>query len=203
MQEKSLMRQFSTTPIAAFVGVTLGLLAAPCAQAQTVFGSITGIVTQNSLGAPGVNVGDAVSGTYSYDPSVLQPDAFNRPGNPLTSFTLDIGHLPHVFTLSDLLPGLFSQERLPGFSTPSVDYIQFFFDFNVLSTALGQPIGSQGINLLPQSFSANSSSGSLAFNFRATPNASVTPEGSSLAMFVLGGIPLVVGFGRKFRRKTA
>ena len=32
---------------------------------------------------------------------------------------------------------------------------------------------------------------------------SVTPEGSSLAMLVLGGLPLVVGFGRKFRRKTA
>jgi hypothetical protein len=30
-----------------------------------------------------------------------------------------------------------------------------------------------------------------------------TPEGSSLAMLALGGLPLVVGFGRKFRRKTA
>jgi len=31
----------------------------------------------------------------------------------------------------------------------------------------------------------------------------VTPEGSSLVMFALGGLPLAVGFGRKSRRKKA
>jgi hypothetical protein len=31
----------------------------------------------------------------------------------------------------------------------------------------------------------------------------VTPEGSSLAMLLLGGLPLVIGFGRKFRSKRA
>ena len=33
-------------------------------------------------------------------------------------------------------------------------------------------------------------------------NSAVTPEGSSLAMIALGGLPLAVGFQRKFRRKT-
>ena len=34
-------------------------------------------------------------------------------------------------------------------------------------------------------------------------SASVTPEGSSLAMLAFGGLPFVIGFGRKLRRKTA
>ena len=37
---------------------------------------------------------------------------------------------------------------------------------------------------------------------RQAPSAN-TPEGSSLAMMALGGLPLAIGFGRKFRRKTA
>ena len=43
----------------------------------------------------------------------------------------------------------------------------------------------------------------LGTDFSVGVNGSVTPEGSSLAMFALGGLPLAIGFGRKLRRKRA
>ena len=41
----------------------------------------------------------------------------------------------------------------------------------------------------------------LGANFSLGVNGSVTPEGNSLAMFALGGLPLAIGFGRRLRRK--
>jgi len=49
----------------------------------------------------------------------------------------------------------------------------------------------------------NGLSSSMGLDNVRISSSSVTPEGSSLAMFALGGLPLAVGFGRKFRRKTS
>ena len=75
-----------------------------------------------------------------------------------------------------------------------------------VSAAVGQGYFSLGGAVL------NGTTGQYVYGFsNATPQhliittsaSSVTPEGSSLAMFALGGLPLVVGFGRRLRRKTA
>src|SRR5205809_55870 len=89
-------------------------LASRQAPAQIISGTITGNVTQVEAGVTGIAFGDLVSGTYSYDSTVLL-DPFNRPANALTAFSLTIGSNPHVFTLADLQPGLFNQERLVQF----------------------------------------------------------------------------------------
>ncbi|MCW3097615.1 MAG: hypothetical protein JWL77_3233 [Chthonomonadaceae bacterium] len=70
--------------------------------------------------------------------------------------------------------------------------------------------GTNGINAV------NSNAGLLdspanGYNYRAmgtdfsmgVNGTAITPEGSSLAMFALGGLPLAIGFGRKFRRRRA
>ena len=90
------------------------------ACAQIINGTITGSVTDNSMGVSGVAVGDLVTGTYSYDSSVVLTDVFSRKANELTAFTLDIGSLP-TLTLADLQPNLLARERLLAFSTPTVD----------------------------------------------------------------------------------
>jgi len=58
--------------------------------------------------------------------------------------------------------------------------------------------GHNGLSLVGGNYMARGTDFSLGV--KGTVN---TPEGSSLAMFALGGLPLAVGFGRKFRRKKA
>ncbi|MCW3096524.1 MAG: hypothetical protein JWL77_2142 [Chthonomonadaceae bacterium] len=69
--------------------------------------------------------------------------------------------------------------------------------------------GANGVNALNGNTGLFSNAGASYINENTDfslgiTGTAVTPEGSSLAMLALGGLPLVVGFGRKFRRrKTA
>jgi len=58
--------------------------------------------------------------------------------------------------------------------------------------------GKNGLSLVGGTYMARGTD--LSLGIKGTVN---TPEGSSLVMFALGGLPLAVGFGRKFRRKKA
>ncbi|MCW3055839.1 MAG: hypothetical protein JWN14_5009 [Chthonomonadales bacterium] len=58
--------------------------------------------------------------------------------------------------------------------------------------------GNNGLSFVGGSYMARNADFSMGIN--GTVN---TPEGSSLAMFALGGLPLAIGFGRKLRRKKA
>jgi hypothetical protein len=207
------MRQFSTTPIAAFVGVTLGLLAAPCAHAQTTLnfddisvtsGSFTslpstydGFTTSNFFVEN--HIGSTSDGSGYSTGIVSQSNAaFNGGGSPafFSSAT--------PFTVTSLfLTSAFQDETVTLTGTLGATTV-FNTPFNIfLSSPTFITLNSGLVDRFTITTSGQRTQAVLdnvTFNGNAT---AVTPEGSSLAMFALGGLPLVIGFGRKFRRKTA
>lgn len=113
-------------------------IAAP-AQADIVFGTISGSVTQAGAGVPGVLAGSPVMGSYSYDNAVLVNNPFFGPVNPLSTFSLSIGSNPHVFGLGDVDIFGSGPLRLPPASTPTTDALVFFFSQAALESFMGTP----------------------------------------------------------------
>jgi PEP-CTERM motif len=179
------------------------------AQATLLSGLITGTVTSTGGAVPGLTLGSAVSGSYTYDSTLTMNDAVGAV-HPLTAFSLSIGTNPQHFFLTDLFVGA---PFLPGVLTTSTGSTDRLF-FDILGFPLNNFVGEAGalgsFNFnTPQIFAFNTPDAAHSFAFtllasRATTAAAI-PEPETTALLGLGCLAAVVGRAcrtRSRRRKT-
>jgi hypothetical protein len=193
------------------VALVMALAAGPAAAGPSAGGTITGMVTVDSTSAPGIAVGTPVTGSYTYNPTVIITNGPTQE-NPLTSFSLTIGS--HTFTQAD-----FGQSgtatRVATQSTATLDDLNFLFDQTKFNTAFGLPSTDPDsindavpkFNLFHETYQVSTPSGVgvaptnlFQFEFVATPNATTTvPEPTGLALAGLAA----VGLALRARRRPA
>ena len=192
------LRTSAVTTLAVFAV----LVGAPSARGAFITGAITGQVTSAGASVPGIAVGSLLTGSYTYDSSTTFT-GISGATNPLTAFSLTIGTNPHVFSLADLLTtGLGAAGVVPGFSTPTVNDLLFFFDSTAISSYVGAAVTQQVIFSPPQSFTVTSDPAhSFAFNFTAAAGTAVVPEPSTFTLLGLGCVAMG-GFGWRARKRS-
>jgi hypothetical protein len=199
------------------VALVMALAAGPAAAGSSpgvvpsAGGTITGMVIVDSTNASGIAVGTPVTGSYTYNPTVVQGTGGGQ-FNPFTSFSLTIG--THTFTQADF--GQFTLDgRHPTQSNSTIDDLDFIFDQTKFNTAFGLPSTDPDsindavpkFNLLHETYQVSAPSGAgvapvplFQIEFVATPNATTTvPEPTGLTLAGLA----VIGLALRARRRPA
>jgi PEP-CTERM motif len=175
-------------------------------------GTITGTIIVDSTGAPGLHVGDTVTGSYTYNPTVAQ---MSGPSliNPFSSFSLTIGS--RTFTQADFAQFTLTG-RIANQSNATADSLTFLFDQSTLNPFLGLPttdpdgihVANAPANLFKEEYLVNGPSTGIGvappilfeIDFVATPNAAVVPEPTGLTLAGLAAVGLAL---RARRRRAA
>jgi hypothetical protein len=183
------LRDIRSLTVATLAAVSF-LASAPSAFAEFV-GTISGVVTSAGPSVPDVSAeppNNKVTGSYTYDART----------NLLTDFSLLIGNNTPALTRSQLVTGA---KRLPDFSTPTADSLDFTIQSPVLRDRFGATINVKQIpppGPIPETYMVSDPpNSSFTFTFTATP----VPEPSTLTMLGLGCVA-VAGYGWLCRKRA-
>lgn len=140
-------------------------------RAALLTGTITGSVTSAGSSVPGVTVGSAVSGSYTYNTSTPFTGLLGTT-DPLTALSLSIGANTYVFSMTDVAFALPTRAGVvPGRSTSTANELFLFFTNTAIQNFDGGAIGTQTVSNSPSETFVFSSDGahSFSFNFAALP----------------------------------